>query len=341
MTPRCSACMMKAFRCWSPPIAGRLRIMKSALANQLGMDVVVTDHHQTDEAHASGSGGDESPSGGAQYPFRGLCSAGLAYKVAQAYQTALRRRPACRWSRCWISWRWRRSPTWCRYRMRIASFVRAGARADFARSALRHPGVEASGRRRAGLHAETIAFKLAPRLNAAGRLDHAMMGVQLLTTDSPAEAQQLADRLEQLNRERQKIEADIVAEAVEAVNEQELPAALVLASRRWHLGRGRDRRRPHCGTVSSADDCHCHRRTRDRQRLGTDNRRVRSLSRACACRDLLDAFGGHPSAAGVTVQESRLDEFRERFAAVVAEWTRRSPQPFRRCMWMRRCSCPR
>ena len=68
---------------------------------------------------------------------------------------------------------------------------------------------------------ETIAFKLAPRLNAAGRLDHAMLGVQLLTTESPTEAQRLAERLEGLNRERQKIEADVVSEAVEAVNEQD------------------------------------------------------------------------------------------------------------------------
>ena len=57
--------------------------------------------------------------------------------------------------------------------------------------------------------AETIAFKLAPRLNAAGRLDHAILGVQLLTTESHTEAQRLAERLEQLNRERQKIEAEM------------------------------------------------------------------------------------------------------------------------------------
>ena len=55
--------------------------------------------------------------------------------------------------------------------------------------------------------AETIAFKLDPAINAAGRLDDAMLGVRLLTTDNRAEAQQLADQLEQLNRERQRIEA--------------------------------------------------------------------------------------------------------------------------------------
>ena len=65
---------------------------------------------------------------------------------------------------------------------------------------MRHPGLEAGCRSGTRVYSETIAFNLAPRLNAAGRLDHAMLGVRLLTTESAAEAQQLADRLEQLNR---------------------------------------------------------------------------------------------------------------------------------------------
>jgi single-stranded-DNA-specific exonuclease len=168
--------------------------------------------------------------------------------------------------------------------------------------------------------AETIAFKLAPRLNAAGRLDHAMLGVQLLTTESPAEAQQLADRLEQLNRERQKIEADLMSEAIEAVQEQELPPALVLASRRWHVGvvgiaAARLVERFHRPTIVIAID---------EQGIGKGSARTIGsfdlYKGLAACRDLVEAFGGHPSAAGVTVRESRLDEFRDRFSSVVAEW---------------------
>ena len=168
--------------------------------------------------------------------------------------------------------------------------------------------------------AETIAYKLAPRLNAAGRLDHAMLGVQLLTTESPAEAQRLADRLEQLNRERQKIEADLMSEAVEAVKEQELPPALVLASRRWPVGvvgiaAARLVERFHRPAIVIAID---------EQGIGKGSARTIGTfdlyQGLAACRDLLEAFGGHPSAAGVTVREARLDEFRERFSAVVAEW---------------------
>jgi single-stranded-DNA-specific exonuclease len=169
---------------------------------------------------------------------------------------------------------------------------------------------------------ETIAFKLAPRLNAAGRLDHAMLGVQLLTTESPAEAQRLADRLEQLNRERQKIEADLMSEAVETVNDHELPPALVLASRRWHVGvvgiaAARLVERFHRPTIVIAIDEHGVGKGSARTIGGFD-----LYQGLAACQDLLDAFGGHPSAAGVTVQESRLDAFRARFEAIVADWTR-------------------
>ena len=131
--------------------------------------------------------------------------------------------------------------------------------------------------------------------------------------------------MEGLNRERQKIEADVVSEAVEAVNEQELPAALVLASRRWHVGvvgiaAARLVERFHRPTIVIAID-----------EGGVGKGSARTVGGfdlyqgLVACQDLLNAFGGHPAAAGVTVQESRLDEFRDRFAAAVAEWTSGAP----------------
>ncbi len=291
------------------------------LAKQLGMDVIVTDHHQTGDAMPPAVAVMNPHRDGAQYPFRGLCSAGLAYKVVQAYQS--------------------------RYgeaRVPLESLLDLVALATIAdvvplqdenRGFVREGLAQISRGARCGIRAlkqvagvmrdctpETIAFRLAPRLNAAGRLDHAMLGVQLLTTESPAEAQRLADRLEELNRERQKIEADLMSEAVEAVDEQELPAALVLASRRWHVGvvgiaAARLVERFHRPTIVIAID---------ERGVGKGSARTVGgfdlYQGLAACQDLLDAFGGHPSAAGVTVQESRLEEFRVRFAAVVADWTR-------------------
>ena len=290
-----------------------------ALAKQLGMDVIVTDHHQTDEAMPPAVAVMNPHRAGARYPFLGLCSAALAYKVVEAYQM--------RHGEAGIP---------------LESLLDLVALATVADVVPLHDenrgfvlaGLEQLSRgARCGIRAlkqvagvtrdctaETIAFKLAPRLNAAGRLDHAMLGVQLLTTESPLEAQRLADRLEQLNRERQKIESGMMSEAAAMVKDQEIPAALVLASRRWHVG-----------VVGIAAARLVERFHRPAVVLAIDDKGIGKGSARtiggfdlyqglAACRDLVEAFGGHPSAAGVTLRESRLDEFRERFVAVAAEW---------------------
>jgi single-stranded-DNA-specific exonuclease len=254
------------------------------------------------------------------YPFRGLCSAGLAYKTAQAYQ--LRYGEAGMPLESLLDL------------VALATIADVVPLQDENRRFVREGLALISRGARCGIRAlkqvafvrdcsaDTIAYKLAPRLNAAGRLDHALLGVQLLTTESPAEARQLADRLEQLNRERQKIEADLMSEAVEAVAAQDLPPALVLASRRWHVGvvgiaAARLVERFHRPAIVIAID---------EQGIGKGSARTIGTfdlyQGLAACRDLLEAFGGHPSAAGVTVRESRLDDFRERFISVVAEWAR-------------------
>ena len=183
------------------------------LAMQLGMDVIVTDHHQSGDTLPPAVAVMNPHRADAQYPFRGLCSAGLAYKVAQAYQLRYGGVGVPLESLLDL--------------VALATIADVVPLQDENRGFVREGLAQISRGARCGIRAlkqvagvvrdclpETIAFKLAPRLNAAGRLDHAMLGVQLLTTESPAEAQRLAERLEQLNRERQKIEADVMSEAV-------------------------------------------------------------------------------------------------------------------------------
>jgi single-stranded-DNA-specific exonuclease len=285
------------------------------------MDVIVTDHHQTGEEMPPAVAVMNPHRVGARYPFRGLCSAGLAYKVAEAYQLRYGEAGVPLESLLDL--------------VALATIADVVPLQDENRGFVRQGLAQISRGSRCGIRAlkqvagvvrdclpETIAFKLAPRLNAAGRLDHALLGVQLLTTESPSEAQRLANRLEQLNRERQKIEADLMSEALEAVTDQQLPPALVLASRRWHVGvvgiaAARLVERFHRPTIVIAVD---------EQGIGKGSARTIGgfdvYQGLAACHDLLDAFGGHPSAAGVTVQESHLEEFRDRFQAVVAQWTR-------------------
>jgi single-stranded-DNA-specific exonuclease len=290
------------------------------LAAQLGMDVIVTDHHQTDEQMPAAVAVLNPHRTAARYPFRGLCSAALAYKVAQAYQQRYGEAGVPLESLLDL--------------VALATIADVVPLQDENRGFVREGLAQLSRGARCGIRAlkqvagvtrdctaETIAFKLAPRINAAGRLDDAMLGVRLLTTESPAEAQRLADRLEQLNRERQKIEADIMAEALALLKDQELPPAVVLAARHWHLGV--------VGIVAARLVERFHRPAIviavNEQGIGKGSARTIGgfdlYQGLAACRDIVEAFGGHPSAAGLTVRESRLDEFRARFCDVVAGWT--------------------
>jgi len=291
-----------------------------ALAGQLGMDVIVTDHHQTDEVMPPAVAVLNPHRADARYPFRGLCSAALAYKVAQAYQLRYGQAGVPLESLLDL--------------VALATVADVVPLQDENRGFVREGLAQLSRGARGGVRAlkqvagvtrectaETIAFKLAPRINAAGRLDDAMLGVRLLTTESPSEAQRLADQLERLNRKRQQIETEIMAEALSVLKGQELMPAIVLASRQWHLGvvgivASRLVERFQRPAIVIAVNEH-----------GIGKGSARTMGQfdlykgLTACRDVVEAFGGHPSAAGVTVRESRLDEFRARFCDVVAGWT--------------------
>ncbi len=290
-----------------------------AVANTLGMDVLVTDHHQTDEQMPPALAVMNPHRRDASYPFRGLCSGGLAYKVASAYQA--------------------RYGAGAMPLDSLLDLVALSTIADVVplqdenRAFVRDGLAQMTRGARCGLRAlklvagvtrpctaETVAFKLGPRLNAAGRLDEASLGVRLLTTESEGEAKQLAEQLDRLNRTRQQLEADIMREAVAQVRDTEPPGALVLASRQWHLGvvgivAARLVERYHRPAIVLAIN---------EQGIGKGSARTVpgfDLYQALAsCRDLLVAFGGHPGAAGLTIREEHLPAFSERFGALAGSW---------------------
>src|SRR5215210_2135511 len=289
------------------------------LANQLGMDVVVTDHHQSDEHMPPALAVMNPHRRDARYPFRGLCSGGLAYKVAQAYHA--KHGPGAVPLESLLDL------------VALATIADVVPLQDENRAFVRAGLLLISRGARCGLRAlkqvagitrdcsaETIAFKLGPRLNAAGRLDQAIKGVQLLTTESEPEAKRLAEELEQLNRSRQQLEAEIMQEAVAQVESREIPSGIVLASRGWHLGvvgivAARIMERFHRPAIVIAVN---------EDGIGKGSARTVPgfdlFQALTSCRDLLLAFGGHPSAAGVTIEAERLPEFAERFAAVAGSW---------------------
>jgi single-stranded-DNA-specific exonuclease len=291
------------------------------LANQLGIDVIVTDHHQSDMEMVPALAVMNPHRSDARYPFHGLCSGGLAYKVVQAYEEKFGSGAVPVKSLLDL--------------VALATIADVVPLQDENRLFVREGLAQISRGARCGLRAlkqvagvtrdcatDTVAFKLAPRLNAAGRLDEAIKGVRLLTTESEREAQGLAEELDQLNHRRRELEATILDEALSQVESRELPGGIVLSARGWHLGvvgivAARIMERFHRPTIVIATN---------EDGIGKGSARTVpgfDLYQALAgCRDLLIAFGGHPSAAGVTLKEERLPEFAERFAATAEAWMR-------------------
>jgi single-stranded-DNA-specific exonuclease len=165
-----------------------------------------------------------------------------------------------------------------------------------------------------------VGFTLAPRINASGRLDRADAAFRLLTTNSRDEAMKLASALDAINRERQAVEEIIREEAKGLCRTLDMTAtgALVLSSPDWHPGV--------IGIVASRVVDEFYRPTalicvKD----GIGKGSARSIpgfdlyQGLTACADLLLGFGGHKYAAGFTISEDRIPQFRERFNKIVLE----------------------
>jgi single-stranded-DNA-specific exonuclease len=177
--------------------------------------------------------------------------------------------------------------------------------------------------KKTALGSEDIGFVLAPRLNAAGRLGQAQLGIELLTTDSPPRAAALAEYIHQLNSNRETLERSIYLAARKQISEQfdpENEPALVLAGRGWHpgvigivAGRLAEKycrpvvmialdelgRSPGQGSARSANGLNLH-------------------AALAACGDQLLAHGGHAAAAGLRIEEAHVERFRDRFCEYVS-----------------------
>jgi len=183
--------------------------------------------------------------------------------------------------------------------------------------------IEASGINKPFLSAEDIAFRLAPRLNAAGRMDHAHLAVELLETDDPEKARTIARTINTLNTERQTTETRVFRRICLHLEEQpEIldRKTLVLAGRDWHEGV--------LGIVASRL---VQRFWRPVVLLSIKDGLARGSARSipcldlyqalCGCADFMDNFGGHPMAAGLRLDPGKLDGFREAFESVVSQMT--------------------
>lgn len=298
-----------------------------ARARESGLDVIVCDHHQVSgqplAAHAVLN--PMEPTAG--FPFTGLCGAGVSFYLALGVRMRLREQGGADLPdlRRWLD------------------LVSLGTIADIVpmleenRVLVKYGLREIAAAHRPGMAAlktvsgvstvstGAVGFRLAPRLNAGGRLAEATAAVELLTTDSPERARQLAEGLDQENRARRAIEEDIRADALRLIDEDPDFASrrtIVLASPGWHPGV--------IGIVAS--------RLVDRFyrpavliALNAENGQGRGSCRGIAdvhlyqllqrCGDLLIGFGGHRMAAGLSIHADRVSEFAACFEAAVREAT--------------------
>jgi single-stranded-DNA-specific exonuclease len=179
--------------------------------------------------------------------------------------------------------------------------------------------------------AADLGFTIGPRLNAAGRLDDMSIGIRCLLADTDSEALALATRLDQLNVERREIEARMQGAAMAAVDhlreetsEQQSRQGVCLFNADWHQGvvglvasRIKDRiRRPVIAFARAGDG------TLRGSARSVPGIHIRDVLDGMATRqpDLISRFGGHAMAAGLTLEEHRLDDFARAFDAEVARW---------------------
>ncbi|MWV45499.1 single-stranded-DNA-specific exonuclease RecJ [Paenibacillus sp. HJL G12] len=290
-----------------------------AYANSLGLDVIVTDHHEPPEMLPDAYALINPKQPGCPYPFKGLAGVGVAYKLAQA----VLKDPPVEWT----------------------EIVAIGTIADLmpltgenrilvsrGLECMRHtafPGIQAlmevSGIKMGTVTSINVAFGMAPRINASGRLDHAGSAVALLTTEDLDEAQKLSHALDELNKERQQVVEAIVEEALIQLQckmtDGAVPDVIVIAGEGWNVGV--------VGIVASKI---LERYYRPVIILGIDpatgmcKGSARSIpgldifEALTSCKELMDHYGGHPSAAGMSLNREQLPAFEEalnRFAAQV------------------------
>ncbi|WP_102798035.1 single-stranded-DNA-specific exonuclease RecJ [Bowmanella denitrificans] len=189
--------------------------------------------------------------------------------------------------------------------------------------------VEVAGRECGQIAASDLGFVLGPRLNAAGRLDDMAMGIECLLAEEEGKARRMAVELDSLNRERREIESSMQAEALKTLellsfNEQQLPSGLVLYQADWHQGvigilAGRIKDRYFRPTIAFAHQ--------DDEVLKGSARSIPGLH----IRDLLEEinsrypgiiekFGGHAMAAGLSLKAEKLPAFEQVFQQVADEW---------------------
>lgn len=309
------------------------------VAHAKGMQVLVTDHHLPGETLPAAEAIVNPNLRGCAFPSKSLAGVGVAFYLMLALRARLR-------DSGWFEQRALAMPNLAE----LLDLVALGTVADVVpldannrilvyqglnriRAGKCRPGIrallEVANRDARQLAANDLGFALGPRLNAAGRLDDMSIGVALLLSDDIAQARMLANDLDALNQTRREIEQGMQVEALQLCDQlertsTELPYGLAMYHPEWHQGvvgilasRIKERfHRPVIAFAPAGDGI-----------LKGSGRSVPGLHMRDALErlDMLNPglmmkFGGHAMAAGLSLEEAKFDEFRQRFGELVGEW---------------------
>lgn len=308
-------------------------------AHALGIPVLVTDHHLPGETLPAAEAIINPNLADCEFPSKSLAGVGVAFYLMLALRTHLR-------DNGWFEQRGLAIPNLAE----LLDLVALGTVADVVpldannriltwqglsriRAGKCRPGIrallEVANREPQKIAASDLGFALGPRLNAAGRLDDMSVGVALLLSENIGEARMLANELDALNQTRKEIEQGMQVEALTLCEQLErssetLPYGLAMYHPEWHQGvvgilasRIKERfHRPVIAFAPAGDGT-----------LKGSGRSVQGLHMRDALErldtlypGLMLKFGGHAMAAGLSLEEARFEEFRQRFGDLVGEW---------------------
>ncbi|CAI1997368.1 single-stranded-DNA-specific exonuclease RecJ [Serratia plymuthica] len=309
------------------------------VAHAKGMQVLVTDHHLPGETLPAAEAIVNPNLRGCEFPSKSLAGVGVAFYLMLALRARLRESG-------WFEQRALAMPNLAE----LLDLVALGTVADVVpldannrilvyqglnriRAGKCRPGIrallEVANRDARQLAANDLGFALGPRLNAAGRLDDMSIGVALLLSDDIAQARMLANDLDALNLTRRDIEQGMQVEALQLCDELErsstaLPYGLAMYHPEWHQGvvgilASRIKERFHRPVIAFAPAGEGILKGSGRSIAGLHMRdaleRLDTLNPG-----LMMKFGGHAMAAGLSLEEAKFDEFRQRFGELVGEW---------------------
>ena len=291
---------------------GITAIDEARLCKELGIDLVVTDHHECKDILPDAIAVVDPHRIDGGYPHKTLSGVGVAFKLAAALsgdQEAVLEEYG---------------DMVCLGTVADVMLLQGENRVFVDRGlqsmrSTKRPGIAAlikeCGCDQASLTSTTIGFMLAPRINAAGRMGQIELATELFLTEDAHRAAHLAHALCELNRQRQSVEAEIYQQAISMLPEGQTPEAIVLADDTWHQGV--------VGIVASriAEEFCCptflicldgdHGKASSRSYGGFN-----LFTSLTALSDLLESYGGHELAAGFTINRYKIDEFRRQICAL-------------------------